>query len=980
MTEPTKKSLLLVEDEALIALATRARLERYGYSVSTAGSGEAAIEAARSGAPLDLVLMDIDLGPGMDGTEAAAVILAEHELPVVFLSSHAEPEIVAKTEKITSYGYVVKNSNITVLDASIKMALKLFDARSKLMESEARFQDLFENMNDAFALHEVILDETGAAVDYRFVEANSEFATRVGLERGQLIGRTARELFPSTEQSWIDAFGRVATTGVAEQFTEYSTELNRHYETRLYSPRPGFCAGLFSDVTEQKRVENENRVLADVIRRSGDFIGLADLDTDAFFVNPAGQVMVGLEGDDAVRRTRIMDYFMPEDREFVEETILPTVMETGRWSGEFRFRHFKTNSPIPVYYDLFLTEDPSTRQPTNISTVTRDITEQKRMEEAYRAGEERRRSLVDHTNDAIIVHTLTPEGLPGPNVEVNAQASRMLGYTREELLNLSAGDVVPESAAGSIPEKVAELLANGRATFETENRRRDGSIVPVEVSAYLYSEDGRQFVVSIVRDVSMRKAAERELRQFRTITDHALFGCAIASVDGTLRYVNAAFAEAHGYQPEELIGRNLSVFHTEEQMQAVIAANETLRTTGTPTIVELGHVHRDGTEFPMLMSGITLKDDKGHPELFVVSGIDISDRKRHETALQEREAQFRGLLENAPDAVFIADRETGFILSANSAGCAMTGRTIDELTGLHHNNLHPQEIQDRTADNFSRHAHEREENASRTAIESEVVRRDGTIIPVEVKASHVMYQGRPSLMGIFRDISDRKESEQRINSLVAEKENLLNEGQHRIKNVMRTMAAMLALQTEATHDSSAVMSLKDAASRFQSIELLYDQLYRNESHGRGALKPFLTRLVDGVVEFFGGAALKVETSIVDVDLPEKTLSTVGLIVNELTTNAMKYAFNGRSGGTLTVRGEIADGMVVITVQDDGPGLSTDGAVPPAGGFGLTMVRAFVEQLRGTVVFQPTGGTTATVTFPLDTRRAAGEPGEMAYLS
>ena len=855
MTESEKKSLLLVEDDALIALATKASLERYGYAVTTARCGEAAIQAARAGAPLDLVLMDIDLGPGMDGTEAAAVILSEHELPVVFLSSHAEQEIVAKTEKITSYGYVVKNSNITVLDASIKMALKLFDARAKLMESEERFQDLFENMNDAFALHEVIFDDTGAAIDYRFVEANSEFTKRLGLTREQLINHTARELFPATEESWIDAFGRVATTGVAEQFTEYSTELNRHYETRLYSPRPGFCAGLFSDVTDRRR-----------------------------------------------------------------------------------------------------------------------------MEEAYRAGEERFRSLFNHTNDAIIVHTLTPDGLPGPNVEVNQQACHMLGYTREELLNLSAGDVVPESAAGSIPEKVAELLANGRATFETQNRRRDGSIVSVEVSAYLYSEDGQQFVVSIVRDISTRKAAERELRQFRTITDHALFGCAIARVDGTLRYVNAAFAEAHGYQPEELIGKNLSVFHTGEQMQAVIAANERLRRTGTPTIVELGHVHRDGTEFPMLMSGITLKDDKGHPELFVVSGIDISDRERYETALREREAQFRGLLENAPDAVFIADRETGIILSANSAGCAMTGRTIDELTGMHHNNLHPHGIQDRTADNFSHHAHERAENASRTAIESEVVRRDGTIVPVEVKASHVMYEGRPCLMGIFRDIRDRKESEQRINALVAEKENLLNEVQHRIKNVMRTMAAMLALQSETTHDPSAVMSLKDAASRFQSIELLYDQLYRNEAHGSGSLNTFLTRLVEGVVDFYHGASLKVETSIVDVDLPEKTLSTVGLIVNELTTNAMKYAFNGRPDGTLVVRGELADGVVVITVQDDGPGFSTDNAVPTAGGFGLTMVRAFVEQLGGTVVFQRTGGTTVALTFPLDTRRAAREPGERAYLS
>lgn len=80
--------------------------------------------------------MDIDLGSGIDGTQTAALILAERDIPIVFLSSHTAPEVVEKTEKITSYGYVVKNSNIAVLDASIKMAFKLFDAKQVLSAKE----------------------------------------------------------------------------------------------------------------------------------------------------------------------------------------------------------------------------------------------------------------------------------------------------------------------------------------------------------------------------------------------------------------------------------------------------------------------------------------------------------------------------------------------------------------------------------------------------------------------------------------------------------------------------------------------------------------------------------------------------------------------------------------------------------------------------------------------------------------------------
>lgn len=123
------KTILLVEDEALIALAERTTLERHGYRVVTASTGEQAVDVALTTPKIDLVLMDINLGPGIDGTVAAEQILEERNLPLVFLSSHTDPEVVDKTERITSYGYIVKNSGETVLTASIRMAFRLFESR-----------------------------------------------------------------------------------------------------------------------------------------------------------------------------------------------------------------------------------------------------------------------------------------------------------------------------------------------------------------------------------------------------------------------------------------------------------------------------------------------------------------------------------------------------------------------------------------------------------------------------------------------------------------------------------------------------------------------------------------------------------------------------------------------------------------------------------------------------------------------------------
>lgn len=140
-----QKTIVLVEDEALIALSEKTMLERQGYRVLLARSGEEAIALADSGAELHLILMDINLGAGMDGTRAAEIILSRHDIPLAFLSSHTEREVVDKTEGITSYGYIVKNSGETVLLASIKMAFRLFEARAELRDKEEHYRSLFEH-------------------------------------------------------------------------------------------------------------------------------------------------------------------------------------------------------------------------------------------------------------------------------------------------------------------------------------------------------------------------------------------------------------------------------------------------------------------------------------------------------------------------------------------------------------------------------------------------------------------------------------------------------------------------------------------------------------------------------------------------------------------------------------------------------------------------------------------------------------------
>lgn len=167
MSSVTQKTILLVEDEAMVGMSQSMNLKKIGYDVKHVLSGQKAIDFVNdSKSGIGLILMDIDLGKGIDGTETAKKILARHDIPVLFLSNHLEREMVEKTENITSYGYVVKNSGITVLDASIKMAFRLYESyleiknqksdielkKQELQFYEKRYRRLFEAARDGILI------------------------------------------------------------------------------------------------------------------------------------------------------------------------------------------------------------------------------------------------------------------------------------------------------------------------------------------------------------------------------------------------------------------------------------------------------------------------------------------------------------------------------------------------------------------------------------------------------------------------------------------------------------------------------------------------------------------------------------------------------------------------------------------------------------------------------------------------------------
>ncbi len=266
MSSKVQKTILLVDDEELIVAGLTKILEKYKYKVITADIGEKAVSTVETEPGINLILMDINLGSGIDGIEAAKKILEKHDLPLIFLSAHTDREVVEKTEGIASYGYIVKNSGEMVIIASIKMAFNLYETRMKekakeeaLEKSEQKYRSLVENIPDV----SWTTDYKGNTI---FISPNIE----------KIYGYSPDEIYTSGDRLWL---GRIHHDDVEKVKAEFNTlfkdgtPLDIEYRIKrkdgkwiwLEDRSTGtyekdgtlYADGVFYDITERKQVEEE---------------------------------------------------------------------------------------------------------------------------------------------------------------------------------------------------------------------------------------------------------------------------------------------------------------------------------------------------------------------------------------------------------------------------------------------------------------------------------------------------------------------------------------------------------------------------------------------------------------------------------------------------------------------------------------------------------------------------------------------------
>lgn len=198
----------------------------------------------------------------------------------------------------------------------------------------------------------------------------------------------------------------------------------------------------------------------------------------------------------------------------------------------------------------------------------------------------------------------------------------------------------------------------------------------------------------------------------------------------------------------------------------------------------------------------------------------------------------------------------------------------------------------------------------------------------------------------------------------AEKALILQEVHHRIKNNMGTVQGLLYLQASRMSDPQAVAALEDAQNRVQSMMVLYDRLYRSQEYGSVRVSAYFSDLVDRILENFPGtASITVEKRLADFTLSADQLQPLGILVNELLTNTMKYAFVGRNTGRIAVEVSLSNAVVSVILEDDGPGLPESVDFHNSTGFGLQLVGMLAQQLGGKVRIDRGSGGRFVLTFP-----------------
>jgi diguanylate cyclase (GGDEF)-like protein/PAS domain S-box-containing protein len=377
--------------------------------------------------------------------------------------------------------------------------------REQLAQSLLDSRTLFNQMRSGFAVHDILCDDAGTPVDYRFVQVNPAFEAMTGLQANALVGKRVLEVLPHTEPIWIERYGKVALTGEPAVFENYSAELQKYFDVSAFRTRAGQFGVMVLDVTQRRlmelALERDRALLRQVIDTIPDLIFFKDVDGHYLGCNKAFEAFTGRSEHEQVGKT---------DFDFFDHTTASYFREQDRQMLEVRQpRHNEEWVSYPDGHQVLLDTVKTPFADTHgkafgVLGISRDITVQQHAQLELKERDETYRAILATSLDGFWICDMR-----GRLIEVNEAYCRLSGYTREALLAMQVADLDADDAQDVVLRRIARIRAQGGDLFETRHRRKGGDIWHAEVRVNYWPEQDRQFV--FIRDIGQRKDAQAKI-------------------------------------------------------------------------------------------------------------------------------------------------------------------------------------------------------------------------------------------------------------------------------------------------------------------------------------------------------------------------------------------------------------------------------------------------------------------------------------
>jgi len=580
-----------------------------------------------------------------------------------------------------------------------------------------------------------------------------------------------------------------------------------------------------------------------------------------------------------------------------------------------------------------------------------------------RARQRRDLRISEETSRALLNASADPSYLldAGGGILAMNQAARALPLAPPA--GSSFFSMFPPSLAATRRAAFEQVIQNGqplRLEDQHDGKHFEHSLHPVPDPRGLPTR-----ITFSTRDVTDRRQLEATLSntvQFLRQILESSTTVAIISTDrqGKVLFWNTGAGNVLGFGTDETVDRvTLETLLPPDDVKAreslMQAMTQVLGGQETVALV-MPFRHKDGRNRTLQLTISPQQEGTGQIQGMLLIGEDITERElaRRETEQAERQVRLLAFTLNcAKDAFVITDMDNR-ILYVNQAFVDTYGYTEDELTGKDILIIRSPTVSSELSDSIS-------QGTRSSGWSGEIMnrRKNGEDFPVELWTSTVRNdQGQPvALVGVAREITERKETENQIKASLEEKEILLKEIHHRVKNNLQVITSLLSLQSAKIPNQDIQAILKESQTRVKSMALVHEELYQSEDLSRIDFADYIRRLTTNLFHTYqtGPVHISLLVDIEEVFLTVDTAIPCGLIVNELVSNALKHAFRGRQGGTVTIRLQRDEADFLLTVRDDGVGLAGDIDPAVTETLGLQLVTTLTRQLGGKLsVFRDEG--------------------------